>query len=85
MNNHSIVTYTSGSPHPTLGSETKYSHLFPKTQRFLSKNPEYPPHPRRCPEAFYTFDSQLSHRMTTMGFGKKSDFTHKDCDCPSPS
>lgn len=43
MNNHSIATYTSGSPHPTLGSETKYSHLFPKTQRFLSKNPEYHP------------------------------------------
>jgi hypothetical protein len=40
MNNHSIATYTTNSPHPTLGSETKYSHMFPKTQRFLAKNPE---------------------------------------------
>lgn len=46
MNNQSIATYVSNAPHPTLGSETKYSHLFPKTERFLAKNPEYSlPHP----------------------------------------
>lgn len=29
----------------------------------------------RCPNAFYTFDSQLSQRKTSFGYGKKSDFT----------
>ncbi len=29
----------------------------------------------RCPNAFYTFDSQLSHRKAGFGYGKKYDFT----------
>lgn len=39
MNNHSIATYKSITNHPTLASETKYAHLFPKTKRFNLKNP----------------------------------------------
>lgn len=29
----------------------------------------------RCPNAFYSFDSQLSHRKTSFGYGNKYDFT----------
>ncbi len=29
----------------------------------------------RCPNAFYTFDSQLSNRKASFGYGKKYDFT----------
>ena len=30
---------------------------------------------QRCPNAFYTFDSQLSQRKTGFGYGMKYDFT----------
>lgn len=42
--------------------------MFSKSKRFVSPNPE-------CPNAFYTYDSQLSNRKASFGYGNKSDFT----------
>lgn len=40
MNNHTITSYVSSSPHPILGPSSKYAFQFPKTQRFVIKDPE---------------------------------------------
>lgn len=54
--------------HPTNNSTSKEIHMFSKSKRFVAPNPE-------CPNAFYSFDSQLSNRKASFGYGKKSDFT----------
>lgn len=36
------MLHSTQTDHPTQPSETKYCHLFPKTRRFVAKNPEYP-------------------------------------------
>lgn len=54
--------------HPTNNSTSKEIHMFSKSKRFVAPNPE-------CPNAFYSFDSQLSTRKASFGYGKKSDFT----------
>lgn len=54
--------------HPTNNSTSKEIHMFSKSKRFVSPNPE-------CPNAFYSFDSQLSNRKASFGYGNKSDFT----------
>ena len=54
--------------HPTNNSTSKEIHMFTKSKRFVSQNPE-------CPNAFYTVDSQLSNRKASFGYGNKSDFT----------
>lgn len=54
--------------HPANNSTSKEIHMFSKSKRFISPNPE-------CPNAFYTFDSQLSNRKASFGYGNKSDFT----------
>ena len=61
--------------HPTFASQTKYAYPFAKTKRFPDANPP-------CPEAFYTFDSQLSQRKAGMGYGKKTDFATLLPNCP---
>jgi hypothetical protein len=54
--------------HPTNNSTSKEIHMFSKSRRFVAPNPE-------CPNAFYSFDSQLSNRKASFGYGNKSDFT----------
>lgn len=54
--------------HPTNNSTSKEIHMFSRSKRFVSPNPE-------CPNAFYSFDSQLSNRKAAFGYGNKSDFT----------
>jgi hypothetical protein len=54
--------------HPVNNSTSKEIHMFSKEKRFISPNPE-------CPNAFYSFDSQLSNRKAAFGYGNKSDFT----------
>lgn len=54
--------------HPANNSTSKEIHAFSKEKRFIAPNPE-------CPNAFYTFDSQLSNRKAAFGYGNKSDFT----------
>lgn len=54
--------------HPTNSSTAKEVHSFSKSKRFPAPNPE-------CPNAFYSFDSQLSNRKAAFGYGNKSDFT----------
>lgn len=50
---------------PTISSNTKYSCPFSKTPRFQSNN-------SNCPQAFYSYNSQLSNRKTSLGYGKRS-------------
>lgn len=69
--------------HQTNNSTSKEIHMFAKTKRFISPNPEYFWISFRCPNAFYTFDSQLSDRKASLGYGKKSDFT-KDLTSSPP-
>lgn len=54
--------------HPANNSTSKEIHAFSKEKRFIAPNPE-------CPNAFYTYDSQLSNRKAAFGYGNKSDFT----------
>lgn len=63
--------------HPVNNSTSKEIHAFSKSKRFLSPNPE-------CPNAFYSFDSQLSNRKAGLGYGNKSDFT-KDLTVSPPA
>jgi hypothetical protein len=54
--------------HPTNTSTSKEIHVFSKSKRFVSPNPE-------CPNAFYTCNSQLSNRKAGFGYGTRSNFT----------
>lgn len=54
--------------HPANNSTSKEIHAFSKSKRFPAPNPE-------CPTAFYAYDSQLSNRKASFGYGTKSDFT----------
>ncbi len=61
--------------HQSNNSPSKIAHQFSKTKRFPDINPQYFSYYLRCPNAFYTYDSQLSKRKTSFGYGSKFDFT----------
>jgi hypothetical protein len=76
MSKISTIDADSIRKHPANNSPSKLAYQFSKSKRFPDINPEYLFFCyRRCPNAFYTFDSQLSHRKTGFGYGKKYDFT----------
>lgn len=64
--------------HPTNCSPSKALYRFSNSKRFKPANPE-------CPTAFYSNLSGLSQRQTSIGFGKKLDFTKPAMITPSGS
>ena len=76
MSKVSIVGHEDVQKHLANNSPSKVSFRFSKTKRFKDNNPE-------CPIAFYSYASQLSHRKTNLGLGKKSDFTQDLAKAPS--
>lgn len=84
MKSPSLVDSNAIRNHPSNNSQSKHAYQFSKTERFPQYNPEYSLFYCRCKIAFYTNDSQLSHRKTSFGYGLKTDFT-KTLTCSPPA
>lgn len=78
MNKISLATHEEIQKHPMNDSPAKISFRFSKTKRFKETNPE-------CPIAFYTYESQLSKKKSSIGSAKKSDFTKDLAKAPGSS
>ena len=78
MSKISITSHGDVQKHPSNNSPSKVSFRFSQAKRFKDNNPE-------CPIAFYAYTSQLSNRKTSIGYGKKDDFTRDLAKAPSSS
>lgn len=66
-------------------SPSKITHAFTKSKRFITANPEYRSPDHRSRPAFYSSSSSLSKRQTSLGYGKKFDFTKSTVVSPAPA
>lgn len=83
MKRISIIPPDQIRKHQANKSTSKVAFTFSKSKRFLSPSIQYfyIPH-LRCQKAFYSSESQLSHRSASLGYGKKSDFTQNFTKTP---